>query len=181
LLFIGRIDGRLTAIDKRTGDQLWQFDTGTGAGIHGAPTIFEHDGVQYVAAFAGGSIYADGASGDSVWLFSLNGAIDEPQRASGAISEVADEMPRDLVTAANLERGRSIYVQVCNACHGETGFGGEGLGPALNNGMVPPEIFAIVSEGRNLMPSFRSALSAEQRRDVAHFVTDGLFESATPD
>jgi alcohol dehydrogenase (cytochrome c) len=181
LVFIGRIDGRLTALDKLTGNQLWQFDTGTGAGIHGAPTIFEHEGVQYVAAFAGGSIYADGASGDSVWLFSLNGEIDEPEPAITSAIEAVDEMPRDPVTAADVERGRAVYAQVCTACHGDTGFGGEGLGPALDNGMAAAEVFAVISAGRNLMPSFRSALSPEQRRDVAWFVTERLFEPSLDD
>ena len=181
LLFIGRIDGRLTAIDKLTGDQLWQFDTGTGAGIHGAPTIFEHDGRQYVAAFAGGSIYAAGESGDSVWLFSLDGELGEPEPRTVAAVVASEDMPRDLITQENLARGRVLYAQVCTACHGETGHGGEGLGPALNNGMVAPEIFAVVSEGRNLMPSFSAALTAEQRRDIAFFVTDALFGSPGED
>jgi len=177
LLFIGRIDGRLTALDKHSGEQLWQFDTGTGAGIHGAPTIFEHRGTQYVAAFAGGSIYADGESGDSVWLFSLDGALDEPEPRAVAAPAFAADMPREAVTAANIERGRMIYAQVCTACHGESGLGGEGLGSPLDNGMAAAEIFAVVSAGRNLMPSFQAALTAEQRRDVAYFVTDALFDS----
>ena len=29
-----RGDGRLTALDKETGENLWEFQTGTGAGIH---------------------------------------------------------------------------------------------------------------------------------------------------
>ena len=175
LLFIGRIDGRLTAIDKYTGEQLWQFDTGTGAGIHGSPTIFERNGTQYVAAFAGGSIYADGESGDSVWLFSLNGELDEPAPFQASVTNTDAVMPSNFETDADVERGRSIYAQVCTACHGESGFGGEGLGPALNQGLLPSEIFSVVSQGLNLMPAFGAALTTEDRRDVAVYVAESLF------
>ena len=55
LVFVGRNDGRSRRSTKRHGEQLWEFQTG--AGIHCAPTAFEHDGQQYVVAFAGGSVF----------------------------------------------------------------------------------------------------------------------------
>jgi len=178
LVFIGRNDGRLTALDKSTGEKLWEFHTGTGAGIHGAPTVFEHEGVQYVAAFAGGSIYASGVPGDSVWLFSLNGTIPsapapsaEPQTQRAAPGSSA--MPAG---TADLERRRALFGRVCAACHGETGLGGEGNGAPLNKSLTTAEVFSIVTLGRNAMPAFGSALSAEERRDVSGFVADALFE-----
>ena len=53
LLFVGRSDGRLTALDSVTGKQLWEFQTG--AGMHAPVSTFEHKGKQYVLAFSAGS------------------------------------------------------------------------------------------------------------------------------
>jgi alcohol dehydrogenase (cytochrome c) len=79
LLFLGRNDGRLTALDKSTGRQLWEFETD--AGIHAAVTTFEHRGQQYVVAYAGGAFFPGTKHGDSVWLFGLDGRM---QPAVGA-------------------------------------------------------------------------------------------------
>jgi quinohemoprotein ethanol dehydrogenase len=73
LLFVGRNDGRLTALDSATGAQLWEFQTG--AGMHAAASTFEHKGKQYVIAFSAGSSLMGSARGDSVWLFGLDGTL----------------------------------------------------------------------------------------------------------
>src|SRR5690606_21900069 len=41
LLFVGRNDGRLTALDKTNGSLLWEFMTD--AGVNTTVTTFEHD------------------------------------------------------------------------------------------------------------------------------------------
>ena len=71
LVFVGRNDGRLTALDKANGDLLWEFQAD--AGIHAAVSTFENKGKQYVVALAAGSFYPTTKHGDSVWLFSLGG------------------------------------------------------------------------------------------------------------
>jgi quinohemoprotein ethanol dehydrogenase len=73
LLFVGRNDGRLTALDSATGVQLWEFQTG--AGMHASASTFEHKGTQYVIAFSAGSSLMGSARGDSVWLFGLDGTL----------------------------------------------------------------------------------------------------------
>ena len=75
LLFIGRGDGRLTALDSSTGDLLWEFQTG--AGLNAPVSIFEHEGEQYVVAYSAGSRFAGSPRGDSVWVFSLGGTLEE--------------------------------------------------------------------------------------------------------
>ncbi len=70
LLFIGRNDGRLTALDKVTGESLWEYQAD--AGIHAAPSTFDYAGRQYVVALAGGSFFPGTERGDSLWLFSLD-------------------------------------------------------------------------------------------------------------
>ena len=69
LLFVGRNDGRLTALDNDDGSKLWEFQME--AGMNTTVTIFEHLGAQYVVAYAGGSFFAKSPRGDSLWLFAL--------------------------------------------------------------------------------------------------------------
>jgi glucose dehydrogenase len=69
LLFAGRNDGRLTALDARDGSKLWEFMTD--AGVNAPATVFEHNGKQYVVVFSAGSLLGRGERGDSVWLFAL--------------------------------------------------------------------------------------------------------------
>jgi glucose dehydrogenase len=73
LLFVGRNDGRLTALDSRTGRQLWEFQTG--AGMHAPVSTFTHRGKQYVLAYSAGNALIGSARGDSVWLFGLDGTL----------------------------------------------------------------------------------------------------------
>ena len=73
LLFVGRNDGRLTALDSRTGKQLWEFQTG--AGMHAPASTFVHRGKQYVLAYSAGNALIGSARGDSVWLFGLDGTL----------------------------------------------------------------------------------------------------------
>jgi quinohemoprotein ethanol dehydrogenase len=72
LLFHGEPDGNVQAHDAKTGELLWQWQTGAGAD---APAItYEIDGTQYVAIAAGGvSIQTTSANSDMIWVFSLNG------------------------------------------------------------------------------------------------------------
>jgi alcohol dehydrogenase (cytochrome c) len=73
LVFVGRNDGRLTALDSGTGRQLWEFQTG--AGMNAPVSTFEHGGRQYVLAYSAGNALIGSARGDSVWLFGLDGTL----------------------------------------------------------------------------------------------------------
>jgi len=57
------------AIDGRTGEILWKFQTGFGADA--PPVVYEVDGVEYIAIFTGGNSIQQSATGDAVWAFSL--------------------------------------------------------------------------------------------------------------
>ena len=50
LVFVGRSDGRLTALDSANGLKLWEFQTG--AGMNAPVTVFEHRGRQHVIAYS---------------------------------------------------------------------------------------------------------------------------------
>ncbi len=82
LVFVGRNDGRLTALNSATGARLWEFQTG--AGMNAPATVFEHEGRQYVVAYSGGSLFAGTQRGDSVWLFSLDGTMEPVTAGTGA-------------------------------------------------------------------------------------------------
>ena len=75
LVFVGRNDGRLTALDSSDGTKLWEFQTG--AGMNSPVTVFEHAGRQYVAAYSAGNLFAGSRRGDSVWLFGLDGTLEQ--------------------------------------------------------------------------------------------------------
>ena len=83
LVFVGRNDGRLTALDSSSGKRLWEFQTG--AGMNSPPIAFEYEGVQYVAAYSAGNQFAGSPRGDSLWLFSLKGTMGPASPASAAL------------------------------------------------------------------------------------------------
>ena len=88
LVFIGRTDGRLTALDKANGKLLWEFETD--AGLHAPVTTFERNGKQYVVALSAGSFFPGTKHGDSVWLFSLEGGAALPSGAGTPSSTGTD-------------------------------------------------------------------------------------------
>jgi alcohol dehydrogenase (cytochrome c) len=80
LVFTGRNDGRLTALSSSNGKRLWEFQTG--AGMNSPVSIFEYEGDEYVVAYSAGSLFAGTTKGDSVWLFSLKGTMNEGEQRS---------------------------------------------------------------------------------------------------
>jgi quinohemoprotein ethanol dehydrogenase len=168
LVFVGRNDGRLTALDSSDGTKLWEFQTG--AGMNAPASVFEHRGRQYVAAYSAGNLFAGSTRGDSVWLFSLDGTLD-PVLPGGAQLTSA---PGEASGQPNADNGKTVYDRACTFCHGEQGEGGHGGGPslqALRNGAV---VMQVASEGRNAMPAFGGTLTAEEIRNVAAYVSERL-------
>ena len=45
-MFVGRNDGRITALDSSNGKRLWEFQTDSG--VDAASSTFMHDGKQYL-------------------------------------------------------------------------------------------------------------------------------------
>jgi alcohol dehydrogenase (cytochrome c) len=79
LVFTGKETGEFIALDAENGQQLWQFQTGSG--INAMPVTFTHNGRQYVTVLSGvGGLYWNIArerlkdivpQGGSVWTFAL--------------------------------------------------------------------------------------------------------------
>ena len=173
LVFVGRNDGRLTALDSDTGLQLWEFQTD--AGLNTSVSVFEHEGQQYIAAFSGGNLFANSRRGDSIWLFSLGGNLESLPPES--MIEISNENQIDFSPAAgvaNLDNGEELFIRNCVACHGDDGKGGHGGGAVLTNLADFNAVQQRVAQGRNLMPPFALSLSAEDIRDVAGFVFEDL-------
>ncbi|HEY5667005.1 MAG TPA: PQQ-binding-like beta-propeller repeat protein [Gammaproteobacteria bacterium] len=165
LVFVGRSDGRLTALDSGDGTMLWEFQTG--AGMNAPASVFEHDGRQYVVAYSAGNLFAGSAKGDSVWLFALDGTLD-PVPAPDELMTLSEAA----TGAADLANGRVVYDSACTFCHGATGEAGHGGGPALTGSSELGRVIQVVSEGRGEMPALGASLSPEQIRDVAGYVLE---------
>jgi PQQ-dependent dehydrogenase (methanol/ethanol family) len=76
IIFIGQPDGRLLALDATNGRNLWQWQTG--AAISSSPIMYEVDGEQYLAVYAGGTDIPYGNSaprGDFLWAFKIGGRV----------------------------------------------------------------------------------------------------------
>ena len=83
LLFTGQGDGRLMALDSSDGSVLWEFQTG--AGMNAPVSAFEHNGEQHIIAYSAGNLFAGTPRGDSLWLFSLSGTMDEARPAGSEL------------------------------------------------------------------------------------------------
>ena len=166
LVFVGRSDGRLTALDTLTGERLWEFQTG--AGMNATASVFEHHGRQYIVAYSAGNLFAGSPKGDSVWLFALDGELGEVEPASTIMTFAPVEGEPDL------EAGRQVYETTCTFCHGETGEGGHGGGPSLAAVRSAARIVQVMAEGLGDMPAFGGALTPAQARDVSAYVTESL-------
>lgn len=173
LLFVGRSDGRLTALDPDNGKLLWEFMTD--AGVNTTVTSFLHADVQKIAVLAGGSVFGNGARGDGVWLFSLNGTIEPVDPNAQTAAPPAGTASPDPAYAPDLTRGAALYRDACLPCHGASGRGGEGGGAPLS-GLSVASIMAVTATGRNTMPAFGSVYERDELQDIAAYVAEVLAE-----
>jgi len=173
LLFVGRNDGRLTALDADNGRMLWQFQTG--AGMNSTVSLFEQGGRQYVVAYSAGNVLAGSAKGDSVWLFALDGTLPPAKERDTEVRPPA-EPPVAAATTGGTSSGAQIFQQACLPCHGADGKGGHGGGAPLNKVSDVALIMQTVRDGRKNMPPFGAALSPEQIQAVSNFVAGDLFK-----
>jgi quinohemoprotein ethanol dehydrogenase len=199
LVFVGRSNGELTALDAESGDELWSFQTGAGANT--TPAIFEWDGKEYVAFYSGGNSLAASAHGDNLWLFSLDGEMEEvegggkaeqgqhageetpqaeveesegsPEEAAGGGTEGKENVEEESA-GGDATAGKSVFAENCSVCHGATGMGGNG-GPDLTTQPKAKNLngsIEQVTEGGGGMPAFAELLSTKEIEDVAAYVVE---------
>ena len=107
LVFRGDPDGNFLAINAKTGEELWRFQTGFGADA--PPAVYEVNGEEYVAIATGGNQSQLSANGDAVWVFSLKGQLGPlwpppvPQSLAGPAGPVLDGVNTINIGANNVE------------------------------------------------------------------------------
>jgi mono/diheme cytochrome c family protein len=124
------------------------------------------------------------SSAGTVWLFSLEGDIEQEisediVQASSGLRPTAEApaLTRVEPTAErlpNIEAGQAIFNQICAACHGPNGEGGEAGVELVGKTFTTADIMTLASYGRNTMPAFSYAYSRDQLHDVATYIIDDL-------
>jgi mono/diheme cytochrome c family protein len=98
--------------------------------------------------------------------------------AAFTVLELFTKDPHALTLSAGATNGAEIFQQVCSGCHGPKGEGQ--YGKKLNDGALLQSIpqkadeVNLVRNGRGMMPSFESTLTAEQIDAVVEFTRTGL-------
>ena len=154
LLLMGRLDGRVMALDKRDGNTLWEWQLD--APITAPITTFEHHGEQMLAVYAAGNYYS--GSRARRWRVAavaarrrcnpgkpfIDAAAIEPVLSGAAWSPAG----------GNAEAGRTVFQRTCEPCHGETGKGGHAEGATCRTTSPQPPCSTPPSPAKKDMPSF---------------------------
>jgi quinohemoprotein ethanol dehydrogenase len=180
LVFQGRADGVLAAYRATDGQQLWQFDAGTG--IMAPPVTYSVDGTQYVSLMVGWG-GPDGAFNapdrgkvkpgyGRILTFLLDGTAKLTVRPFGH-----SEPPTPAITMNaspdTIHEGKLLYGEYCEQCHGMDVVAGPMPDLRYATRTVHQQFEAIVLGGARSargMPSFKDLLSPEQVRSVQAYV-----------
>lgn len=165
LVFVGRGDGRMTALDASDGKLLWEFQTG--AGVNAPPSVFEYEGKQYVVVLSAGNLFARSPKGDSLWLFALDGKM-EPVAPPGTQAAVPAAPPPEGHTGAAID-ARKVFLTACGGCHGPAGEG-TGNGIPLGASKDAAKNAAIIRNGKGDMPPFAQVLADAEIAQLAAYV-----------
>ena len=127
LVFQGDVDGVFNAFNAKTGERLWQFDSGNM--ISAAPITYAVDGKQYVAVLSGFGTAWSKLAGKLSWaddgprnnksrllVFALGADLNLPgiERKLPSLSQ----MPKQFADEAQIKQGEYLYHRTCFACHG---------------------------------------------------------------
>ncbi len=172
LLFLGRQDGRIMALDKRNGLKLWEWQLD--APISAPVTTFEYKGEQVVAVYAAGNFYSGSRRGDGVWLLSRKGTMKPsapltdaaPTTARGGTAAV---VPVD-ASGGNAIAGRVVFQRICVLCHGDNGKGGHSEGAILPDNIKAATVMSTATTGKKDMPAFAATLKPQELKDVSAYV-----------
>jgi len=140
LVFQGDVDGVFNAFNAKTGERLWQFDSGNM--ISAAPMTYAVDGKQYVAVLSGFGTSWSKLASRLAWddkgprqnksrllVFSLEGNKTLPLLKRKL--PVLGQLPEQFASEEQINQGEYLYHRTCFACHG---FG------AVAEGLNPPDL-----------------------------------------
>jgi quinohemoprotein ethanol dehydrogenase len=190
LVFIGHNNGELAAYDVKTGKELWSFQTGAGANT--TVTVFEDEGEEKIAIYAGGNSLAATPHGENFWVFSLKGEMEELpglEEAGEGTSHAGEESGEEKEggeesaegeaeggATADAAAGKEVFSEQCSVCHGADGLGGNG-GPDLTTMPLAKTQSGAekqVTNGGGGMPAFGGQLSEEEIKNVAAYVVEEI-------
>lgn len=82
--------------------------------------------------------------------------------------------------AASVERGKALYTIFCAPCHGDDGLGKGPVGKTFPlvlslltdqaKGYTDPYLYAMIRNGRGLMPRYGGRVTIEERWDIVNYV-----------
>jgi len=80
-----------------------------------------------------------------------------------------------------LSQGKMVYNDKCLSCHGSTGKGDGPVGENLSKKLQPlkksseKQIIDVSNAGKkDMMPDYRTSLTAEQKQAVANYIIESL-------
>ena len=174
LVFQGEAGGKLVAFDSDTGETLWQSDMYTS--IVAPPISYAIDGEQYIALAtgAGGGGPADQKYGSHARIVAFKLGGKEILPVPTARDEMIPEPPALTASSDEIERGETLYGNVCGTCHGPSAVSWGGI-PDLrySNPETHAAWPAIVLGGAKKatgMASFSDLLSATDAEQIRQFV-----------
>ena len=185
LVFQGRADGILAGYRATDGNQLWQFDAGTGIGA--PPVTYMIDGVQYVSVMAG---YGGGGADDTVGkvkpgygrilTFALGATATLNAPAYGHKEPPAPAIAMN-ASPKTIHSGRLLFNEHCAPCHGSNAVAGAMPDLRYAGKQVHDQFEAIVLGGARSssgMPSFQKILKADQVHAIQAYVLARAAEGA---
>ena len=183
LVVQGLATGEVAIYSADKGDALWSFPAQTG--VMAGPVAYAVDGEQYIAVAAGwGGSYAltTGEQAKSnnaatrnisrILVFKLGGTAMLPPPAP--LPELKLDPPPMPTDAASIMRGKALYNDRCNVCHGSSAASG-GLVPDLRYSLQIKldSWYDIVLGGAresNGMVSFGDVISHDDATDIRNYI-----------
>jgi mono/diheme cytochrome c family protein len=139
---------------------------------------------QRGSVYGASSVFANGAvmQAPPAGTIARQSAGDTGVVATGMIGGRAATAIPEVISRESLARGAATFRVYCAVCHGAAGFGGstvaENMGPprppSLRSARVlaapPGYTFGVATNGLGRMPSYASALAAQERWDVVAYI-----------
>jgi quinohemoprotein ethanol dehydrogenase len=180
LVFVGKNDGNLVAFDEETGKELWHWQTGAGA--NATVAVFEDEGEEKIAIYAGGNSLAATSHGENFWVFSLKGTMEE---AKGLEEKEKGTEHAGEESAEEKEGGGEVGEAEENKGNEETPVegeeGGESAEAGAPNAEAGKEVFAencstchgSTGHGGNGGPDLTTMPKAKEQKGAEEQVTNG--------
>ncbi|MEO1437848.1 MAG: PQQ-dependent dehydrogenase, methanol/ethanol family [Bacteroidota bacterium] len=173
LVFQGDAEGKFTAYDASTGEQMWQADVNSGA--IAAPVTYTIDGEQYItlAVGWGGTTgmnrkFTPHVHPGTVFTWKVGGNAEYPTKFDAPMTQLTAQAPQG--GPVEIGTGFNLYVTYCVQCHGDMVGAGGGALPDLarSSDGIFENYNQIVLEGmlaENGMPAFGDRLT---EKDIQH-------------